>query len=87
MVAVSNFTDVVFHKKARAYKSTKFLNCFFEIVYMVVKIFLFCLRYFDEYNVLKNVPNVFILLACTYAAMNVVGTLLLSKPKVKGEKV
>ena len=43
-------------------------------------------KYFDQHNVLKNVPNVFILLACAYAAMNFVGTLLLTKPKVKGEK-
>ena len=47
----------------------------------------FYLRYFDQHDLLKNVPNVFILLASVYAVMNLVGSLLLTKPAVESEQV
>lgn len=45
------------------------------------------LRYFDQHELLERVPDVFILLACVYAAMNFVGSLLLSKPEPIREQV
>ena len=45
------------------------------------------LRYFSQHTLLERVPDVFILLACAYAAMNFVGSILLFRPKKDSEQV